>query len=89
MTARSLNITWQDPLASFAQARKFDKPIEYLRAIRDGRVPAPPIAKLLGMDLVEVAPLSARTPGGWERTREVSVRYLRATLKALTGGHWA
>ena len=40
-------------------------------------------------DLVEVAPLSARTPGGWERTREVSVRYLRATLKALTGGHWA
>jgi agmatinase len=39
-------------------------------------------------DLVEVAPLAARTPGGWERTREVSVRYLRATLKALCGGRW-
>lgn len=40
-------------------------------------------------DLVEVAPLAARTLGGWERTREVSVRYLRATLKALSGGRWA
>jgi arginase family enzyme len=40
-------------------------------------------------DLVEVAPLAARTAGGWERTRAVSVRYLRATLRALSGGHWA
>lgn len=54
MTERSLNVTWQDPLAAFAEGRKFDRPIEYLRAIRDGRVPPPPIARLLGMDLVEV-----------------------------------
>jgi uncharacterized protein (TIGR00369 family) len=54
MTARSLNITWEDPLAAFAEGRRFATPIEYLRAIRDGRVPPPPIARLLGMDLVEV-----------------------------------
>ena len=30
--------------------------IEFLRAIRDGRLPAPPIAELLGFDLVEVEP---------------------------------
>jgi arginase family enzyme len=40
-------------------------------------------------DLVEVAPLAARTPGGTARTLELSVRYLRATLAALSGGHWA
>jgi len=30
--------------------------IEFLRAIRDGRLPAPPIAELLGFQLVEVEP---------------------------------
>ena len=28
--------------------------IEFLRAIRDGRLPAPPIARLLGFNLIEV-----------------------------------
>lgn len=51
---RSLTVTWEDPLAAFEEGKKLAKPIEYLRAIRDGRIPAPPIAKLLGMDLVEV-----------------------------------
>ena len=51
---RSLTVTWEDPLAAFAEGRKFARAIDYLRAIRDGKLPAPPIAKLLGMDLVEV-----------------------------------
>jgi uncharacterized protein (TIGR00369 family) len=50
---RSLTVTWEDPFAAFEQGKKLT-PIDYLRAIRDGRIPAPPIAKLLGMDLVEV-----------------------------------
>ena len=52
---RSLTITWSDPLAAFAEGRKL-APIEHLRAIRDGRLPDPPIARLLGMRLVRVEP---------------------------------
>jgi len=52
--SRSLTVTWEDPLAAFEEGKKLAKPIDYLRAIRDGKLPAPPIAKLLGMDLVEV-----------------------------------
>jgi len=51
---RSFTTTWEDPLAAFEAGRKFQRAIDYLRAIRDGKLPAPPIAKLLGMDLVEV-----------------------------------
>ena len=51
---RSLTITWEDPLAAFAEGRKLERLIDHLRAIRDGRLPAPPIAKLLGMALVDV-----------------------------------
>jgi uncharacterized protein (TIGR00369 family) len=52
---RSLTTTWSDPLAAFEEGRKL-APIEYLRAIRDGRLPDPPIARLLGMRLVKVEP---------------------------------
>jgi uncharacterized protein (TIGR00369 family) len=51
---RSLTITWEDPLATFEEGRKLPKAIDYLRALRDGKLPPPPIAKLLSMDLVEV-----------------------------------
>jgi len=51
---RSLTVTWEDPIAAFAEGRKYPRAIDYLRAIRDGKVPAPPIARLLSMDLVEV-----------------------------------
>jgi uncharacterized protein (TIGR00369 family) len=51
---RSLTVTWEDPLAVFEEGKKMGKPIDYLRAIRDGRIAPPPIAKLLSMDLVEV-----------------------------------
>jgi uncharacterized protein (TIGR00369 family) len=51
---RSLTVTWEDPIAAFEEGKKLGKPIDYMRAIRDGRIPPPPIAKLLSMDLVEV-----------------------------------
>ena len=51
---RSLTVTWEDPLAAFEEGKKLGKPVDYMRAIRDGRIAPPPIAKLLGMELVEV-----------------------------------
>jgi uncharacterized protein (TIGR00369 family) len=52
---RSLNVSWHDPEA-LAQAGRSMSGIDFLRAIRDGRLPAPPIAELLGFRLVEVEP---------------------------------
>jgi len=51
---RSLTVTWEDPIAAFEEGKKLAKPIDHLRAIRDGRIAPPPIAKLLSMDLIEV-----------------------------------
>jgi uncharacterized protein (TIGR00369 family) len=51
---RSLTVTWEDPLAAFEEGRKLGKPIDYLHAMCEGRLPPPPIARLLGMALVEV-----------------------------------
>ena len=53
---RSLTVSWEDPLAAFEEGKKLAKPIEYLRAIRDGRLPHPPICALLGYRLTEVEP---------------------------------
>ena len=50
---RSLTVTWTDPLAAFEAGRKL-APIEHLRAIRDGRIPDPPFARLLGMRLAAI-----------------------------------
>jgi uncharacterized protein (TIGR00369 family) len=50
---RSLTVAWQDPRA-LAQAGRSMSGIDFLRAIRDRRLPAPPIAELLGFRLVEV-----------------------------------
>jgi uncharacterized protein (TIGR00369 family) len=52
---RTLTIAWSDP-ATLAAAGRGMSGIEFLRAIRDGRLPAPPIAQLLGMRLAEVEP---------------------------------
>jgi uncharacterized protein (TIGR00369 family) len=52
---RSLTVSWQDPEA-LAHAGRSMSGIEFLGAIRDGRLPAPPIAELLGFRLVEVGP---------------------------------
>lgn len=50
---RSVTITWQDPLPLAAAARSMAG-IEFLRAIRDGKLPQAPIQDLLGMRLAEV-----------------------------------
>ena len=52
---RTLEVKWDDPMP-LAQAGRSMAGIEFLRAIRDRRLPAPPIARLLGFDLVEVEP---------------------------------
>jgi uncharacterized protein (TIGR00369 family) len=50
---RSVTIEWSDPLPLAAAGRSMPG-IEFLRAIRDRKLPAPPIARVLGFDLVEV-----------------------------------
>ena len=52
---RSLSVSWADP-RQLADASRSMPGIEFLRAIRDGRLPPPPIAQLLGFSLVEVEP---------------------------------
>ena len=50
---RQLEVSWSDP-AALAEAGRTMAGIEFLHAIRDGRLPAPPMAELLGFKLVEV-----------------------------------
>ena len=52
---RSLSVSWRDPAALAAAGRTMSG-IDFLRAIRDGRLPPPPIAELLGFRLAEVEP---------------------------------
>jgi uncharacterized protein (TIGR00369 family) len=62
---RTLEVTWEDPLA-LAEAGRAMPGIEFLRAIRDGKLPHPPICALLNYRLVEVEPGHAvfeSTPG--------------------------
>ena len=50
---RWLTVTWRDPMP-LAQAAPTMSGIEFLRAIRDGRLPPAPIQELIGMKLAEV-----------------------------------
>ena len=52
---RQISVSWSDPKA-LAEAGRSMSGIDFLLAIRDGRLPAPPIAELLGFRLVEVEP---------------------------------
>lgn len=52
-TTRSRTITWDDPVAAAASRLELSG-LDHLRAIRDGRVPPPPIATLMGFELAEV-----------------------------------
>jgi len=52
---RTLTVEWSDP-AALANAGRTMAGIDFLRAIRDGRLPAPPIAQLMGFRLAEVEP---------------------------------
>jgi uncharacterized protein (TIGR00369 family) len=53
--ARALTVEWSDP-AALAQASRTMAGIDFLRAMRDGKLPSPPIAQLLGFRLAEVEP---------------------------------
>jgi uncharacterized protein (TIGR00369 family) len=53
--ARSLSLEWADPVALAAAGRKMTG-LDFLRAIRDGDLPPPPIAVLMGFRLTEVEP---------------------------------
>jgi uncharacterized protein (TIGR00369 family) len=51
--ARSKTVTWHDPRIT-AEARSELSGLEFLRAIRDGKLPPPPIAELFGMQMREI-----------------------------------
>jgi uncharacterized protein (TIGR00369 family) len=52
---RRREVTWEDPGAGAALARQMSG-LDYLRGIAEGRIPAPPVAALLGLGIVEVEP---------------------------------
>ena len=55
MSSRTRTISWEDPLESLAAARELDG-LGALQAIAEGSLPPPPIAGLMNMEPVEVAP---------------------------------
>jgi uncharacterized protein (TIGR00369 family) len=62
---KTLEVKWEDPMA-LAEAGRSMAGIEFLRAMRDGKLPHPPICALLNYRLVEVEPGHAvfeATPG--------------------------
>jgi uncharacterized protein (TIGR00369 family) len=50
---RHLDVSWNDPKPPLSIVQTM-RGVDYLRAIASGAVPAPPIAKLLGMDIESV-----------------------------------
>ena len=52
---RTLTVEWNDPAALAAAGRSMAG-IDFLRAMRDGKLPPPPIAQLMGFRLTEVEP---------------------------------
>jgi uncharacterized protein (TIGR00369 family) len=52
---RSVEVQWHDPV-QLAQAGRSMAGLDFLRAMRDGRLPHPPICALLGYRLTEVEP---------------------------------
>jgi len=52
---RRREVSWEDPMVGAALALGLSG-LDYLRAIADGRIAAPPIAVLLGMDVVDIQP---------------------------------
>jgi uncharacterized protein (TIGR00369 family) len=50
---RSKTVIWHDP-AALAAAGQALSGLEFLEAVREGRLPPPPIAELMGMSLVSV-----------------------------------
>jgi uncharacterized protein (TIGR00369 family) len=52
---RTRTVRWEDPAASAAAAARLAG-LEFLQAMRDGRLPPAPVGRLLGFDLTEVEP---------------------------------
>lgn len=52
-TTRERTITWEDPRPLLARAAQMTG-LEYLQAMAAGEIPPPPIAKLMGFELVEI-----------------------------------
>jgi uncharacterized protein (TIGR00369 family) len=50
---RTRTFDWEDPVANAERGRELSG-IEFMRAIRDGTVPPPPIARLMDFELAEV-----------------------------------
>lgn len=50
---RSKTITWEDPLPGVSKGKTLSG-LAYLQAIQEKELPAPPVAKLLGMNISEV-----------------------------------
>ncbi len=50
---RSRLVTWDDPAPGVAASRALSG-VEYLRAMADGRLPAPPIGRLMALEFVSV-----------------------------------
>ena len=64
---RTRSFSWQDPAATAAIGLKMGG-LEYMRAIAQATVPAPPVARLLGFELVEAEfgrALFALEPAEW------------------------
>ena len=62
---KTLEVKWEDPIA-LAEAGRSMPGIEFLRAMRDGKLPHPPICALLSYRLAEVEPghvVFEATPG--------------------------
>lgn len=53
MQPRERIVAWEDPVAAASRGAGLAG-LDYLRAIAAGEIPPPPIAKLLGFELVEV-----------------------------------
>jgi uncharacterized protein (TIGR00369 family) len=51
---RSRVVTWDDPIASLKAARDLGG-IDVLRAIEDGDLPPPPVARLLGLEIEQIS----------------------------------
>ncbi len=65
--SRVRTVEWDDPLALAAAADGLTG-LEFMRLVLAGERPPPPIARLIGMDVVEAAPgraVFALEPGEW------------------------
>ena len=52
-TNRSFTVRWEDP-GIIVRATPTMHGLDFLRAIKDGRIPTPPVARLIGLRLTEV-----------------------------------